>query len=237
MMRRIFTIVFVIVLLCTLIGGCQKENEKTVTELTYPSENHSCPTEITQLDGSIEEEYVYYKPVIYLYPREITDIRVSLDLQGKLTCTYPAYREGWHVTAKPDGTLFDSSGQSYNYLYWEGDVDAQWDLSTGFCIAGEDTAAFLEKALAQLGLTRKEANEFIVFWLPLMEANPYNIITFQTDAYQESAKLNISPAPDTMIRIFMVWYPTDVPLEIPEQTLTAPHRNGFTVVEWGGTKI
>ena len=45
-------------------------------------------------------------------------------------------------------------------------------MTEGFCVKGEDTAAFLEDALSKLGLNRKEANEFIVYWLPLMEQNP-----------------------------------------------------------------
>ena len=62
-------------------------------------------------------------------------------------------------------------------------------MSNGFCVKGKDTAVFLEGALEQLGLTRREANEFIVYWLPQMEQNPYNIISFQTDAYTNAAEL------------------------------------------------
>ena len=36
-----------------------------------------------------------YKPVIYLYPEEVTEVAVELRLNGELTCTYPAYRDGW----------------------------------------------------------------------------------------------------------------------------------------------
>lgn len=176
------------------------------------------------------------KPVIYLYPEVETEVSVQLFLDGKLTCTYPAYNTGWWVTAAPDGTLTDASGQTYSYLYWEGETHTQWDMTEGFCIKGEDTAAFLEDALAKLGLNRREANEFIVYWLPLMERNPYNIITFQTDAYTDNAILLVDPAPDTLIRVFMVWQATDSFVELPPQKLTAPDRIGFTVVEWGGTE-
>ena len=95
----------------------------------------------------------------------------------------------------------------------------------------------MEDALAQLGLTRKEANEFIVYWLPLMEDNPYNLICFQGSAYTDAAKLDISPAPDTVIRVFMTWQALDAPRQIEPQPLTAPVRSGFTVVEWGGSEI
>lgn len=178
-----------------------------------------------------------YKPVIYLYPEKETAVSVKLDLSGKLTCTYPAYNNGWQVTAAPDGTLTDANGQLYNYLYWEGETNARLDLSEGFCVKGADTATFLEQALEALGLNRREANEFIVYWLPLMQENPYNIISFQTAAYTNAAKLKVAPAPDTVLRVFMAWQASDAFTEIPPQTLTAPDRIGFTVVEWGGAEI
>jgi len=178
-----------------------------------------------------------YKPVIYLYPETELEASVKLRLNGELTCTYPAYRDGWQVTAAPDGTLTDAQGQVYSYLYWEGLLDTQYDLSKGFCVKGADTAAFLEKALAQLGLTRREANEFIVYWLPLMQENPYNIISFQADAYTDAAQLDISPAPDTLIRVFMAWQASDAYVQLEQQELTAPERVGFTAVEWGGAEI
>lgn len=177
-----------------------------------------------------------YKPVICLYPTEETQVRVELATDGALTCTYPAYDGGWTVTAFPDGTLRDAKGQTYSYLYWEGETGARWDMSSGFCVRGGDTAAFLETALERLGLNRREANEFIVYWLPQMERNPYNIITFQTDAYTEAARLSVTPEPDTLIRVFMVWQASDSPVKLPEQELGAPEREGFTVVEWGGSE-
>lgn len=177
------------------------------------------------------------KPVIYLYPEKETDVTVKLDYDGELTCTYPAYNEGWTVTASPDGTLTDADGQTYNYLFWEGKDNIEYDFSQGFCVAGGDTAAFLEDALSQLGLTRQEANEFMVYWLPRMEENPYNLIAFQTDAYTDAARLTIDPAPDTLLRVFMAWKPLTDPVEISPQELTASERSGFTAVEWGGCQV
>ena len=205
----------------------------------YDQENHRVEVDFLTVEPSDwqPDPNAAYKPVIYLYPEEETDVSVKLFLDGRLTCTYPAYNTGWNVTAAPDGTLTDAKGQTYNYLYWEGETNAQWDMSEGFCIKGEDTAAFLEDVLEKLGLNRKEANEFIVYWLPLMEQNPYNIISFQTDIYTDAAALEIDPSPDTLIRVFMTWKAADTFVELSEQELSAPERSGFTVVEWGGTEI
>ena len=184
----------------------------------------------------LEEQYPE-KPVIYLYPEAETDVTVRLDYAGDLTCTYPAYDGAWRVAAAPDGTLTDERGQTYRYLYWEGIDNVQYDFSEGFCVPGSETAAFLEDALAQLGLTRAEANEFIIYWLPQMEQNAYNLISFQSDAYTDAAKLTITPQPDTLLRVFMAWKPLTSAVEISPQLLTAPERTGFTAVEWGGAKV
>ena len=113
----------------------------------------------------------------------------------------------------------------------------EYDFSQGFCVPGGDTAAFLEDALAQLGLTRREANEFIVYWLPQMERNAYNLIAFQSDTYTDHAVLTVTPEPDSVLRVFMAWKPLKSAIDLPAQDLPAFSRDGFTVVEWGGAQV
>ena len=109
----------------------------------------------------------------------------------------------------------------------------------GFVVAGKDTISFLEEKLDQLGLTEREAEEFIVYWLPKLESAKYNLIRFQTLAEQnKNMPLNITPAPKTLIRVMMEYKNLDKPIQVKEQVLPSkPRRNGFTVVEWGGTEI
>ena len=177
------------------------------------------------------------KPVIYLYPEQETTVSVSLDYAGTLTATYPAYENGWTVTAEPDGTLYDENGDEYSYLLWEGENNTDYDFSKGFCVAGADTADFLRKKLAEIGLTPREYNEFIVYWLPKMEDNSYNLISFQSERYTDTAKLDIDPTPDSVLRVFMAWKPLHRPQNIEPQTFTPFARDGFTVVEWGGCEV
>lgn len=178
------------------------------------------------------------KPVIYLYPVEETQVRVQLDFDGELTTTYPPYGDGWEVTASPDGTLVSlADGKEYSYLFWEGKTDAVYDLSKGWCVRGEDTMAFLQEKLPEIGLSPKEYNEFIVYWLPMMENNAYNLITFQQQAYTDSAQLSVSPQPDSVLRVFMAWKPLDEPVDIAPQEFDSFQRSGFTLIEWGGTKL
>ena len=179
---------------------------------------------------------VYRKPVIYLYPEETTEVSVEVDCP--LTVTYPTYNEGWTVTAEPDGTLTNhADGREYSYLFWEGEGYGEMDFSDGFVVKGEDTVSFLQDKLSEMGMTPREYNEFIVYWLTYMQDNPYNLISFQWDNYAESAKLNITPEPDNMLRVFMAFKTLDEPVEVPEQELPVLNREGFTVVEWGGTEV
>ena len=49
--------------------------------------------------------------------------------------------------------------------------------------------------------------------------------------------LEINPKPDTTIRILMTYKGLEAPIDVEEQKLITPERNGFVVVEWGGTEI
>lgn len=70
-----------------------------------------------------------------------------------------------------------------------------------------------------------------------MQNNKYNLITFQGKAYTDNAVLDITPQPDSVLRVFMAYKPLDEYREIEEQQLTPFERKGFTVVEWGGTCV
>ena len=104
-------------------------------------------------------------------------------------------------------------------------------------VKGEDTAAFLQETLEKIGLTPRELNEFIVYWLPQMQDNPYNLITFQHEMYTETAVLEITPKPDSVLRVFMAFQPLEESTEVTEPEIEPFVREGFTVVEWGGTQV
>ena len=183
--------------------------------------------------------YSVEKPVIYLYPEEDTLCSVKVDLDGKLTCTYPDHgNDGWqNFVARPDGTLVFPDGKEYYCLYWEGVANMTPDFSKGFCVKGADTAEFLSDILLEIGLTPREANEFIIYWLPILQENEYNLISFQRDAYTDIADLIIDPAPDSLLRVYMVAKPLDSFTKIEPQVFDGFVRDGFTVVEWGGSII
>ena len=224
-MKKLVSLFLSIILMLSLFVACTPEE-------TGPEGSQSAT------EDNCKDDPVAAKPVIYLYPTEPTSVKVKLDYKGKLTCTYPDYNGGWEVTAYPNGRIIDQkTGKEYSYLFWEGVTDVEYDFSRGFVVKGEDTAEFLQKTLAEIGLTPVEYNEFIVYWLPRMQNNPYNLISFQSDIYTESAKLEISPSPDSLLRVFMAYRPLSAPIDIEPQTFDTFVRRGFTVVEWGGTEV
>ena len=179
------------------------------------------------------------EPVINLYPTKEQQISVKLDFNGKFTQTYPDYKNGWEVIAHPDGTILNlDDNKNYPYLIWEGILDNNsWDMTKGFVVAGKDTKNFLQDKLSLMGLTPKEYNDFIAYWLPNMQDNQYNLITFANEEYEQRVLLSIDPSPDSVLRVFMVYKPITEKIDIPSQQLTTFHRTGFSAVEWGGAEV
>ena len=182
------------------------------------------------------------KPVIYLYPTHDQETKVMLDYKGRITSSYPTYNDstkGWNVIAHPDGTLTNlADHKEYSYLFWEGDnYPLVVDETQGFVVKGSDTKAYLQSTLSHIGLTPREYNEFIVYWLPKMEHNPYNFIQFVGKEYTDMAPLSISPTPDSVLRVFMAWKPLLHNTNVTPQVITTFDRKGFTVLEWGGTEL
>ena len=176
------------------------------------------------------------KPVIYLYPSETTDVSVKVSPTGGFTKTEPDYGAGWLVKAEPNSTLYNYADQKiYPYLFWEGYALNYAMPDEGFVVAKNEVNKFLQEKLAIQGLNEKEINDFIEFWLPRMQSDPYYFVTFVPQAeFDKMAPLAVSPEPDSVIRVFMDFRALDKPIQVEQQKLATPERLGFTVVEWGG---
>lgn len=176
------------------------------------------------------------KPVIYLYPEETTRVSVRVNPIGGLTYSDPTYDNGWKVSAKPNGELTELvSGIQYPYLFWEGKGGIYSQPKQGWSVTKENVHEFLNEKLSLFGLNEKEIADFEEFWEPRMQAAPYYFITFLgTRSMDQIAPLQVSPTPDTIIRVLMDYSPLDAPKDVKGFSITTPRRNGFTLVEWGG---
>lgn len=176
------------------------------------------------------------KPVIYLYPEQTTDVSVKLEPQGGFTVTEPTYDGGWNVRATPKGELTNlKDGKTYPYLFWEGRGGLYETPKRGFVVAEKNVHGFLLEKLAALGLNAQESADFIEFWEPRMTGSPYYFVTFLgNNAMDALAPLDVTPKPDTVIRVLMDFSPLEKPISVEGFSIRTPKREGFTLVEWGG---
>jgi hypothetical protein len=177
------------------------------------------------------------KPVIYLYPEKTQDISVQVKPAGGLTVSDPAYgTDGWTVRATPQSELLNyADGKTYPYLFWEGHGAGYTRPSRGFVVAKADVPNLLKEKLALLGLNEKESADFREFWEPKLMEKPYVFVTFlEQEKFDEIAPLTVTPAPDSVIRVFMDYEPLEYPIRVQPLSIETPKRSGFAVVEWGG---
>jgi len=200
------------------------------------------------------------KPVIYVYNTTgKTEIQLTLNDTSTMEVEYPKHDEIvnntyiWNVNTSMDGKLRTGDNEEYNYIFWEANTNEfnQQEFKDGFCIKGEETEKFLKESLKELNLTPTEYNDFIVYWLPQMQNNNYNIIRFcgidesnTDDTYLKETQLTVynnNKVIENQLRVMMIWYSSDEPIEIKEQNLKdfAITRDNITptVIEWGGTQI
>ena len=146
------------------------------------------------------------KPVLYLYPETETNVEVKFSKPELLTTTY-----------------------------WEELSTNKFNFNEGFYVEKDNAIEFLEEKLSILGLNDKERNEFIMYWLPILEQNKKSLVYFETtESLQKENELIINPKPDSLLRIRMHVKKINHKIEIKEQELPNFERKGFAAVEWGG---
>lgn len=164
------------------------------------------------------------KPVIYLYPKQIGNVSVTLDWEKKSLMSIPSYGNGWNVTATPEGKITTAEKQ-YSYLFWEDSISYPKPTS-GFIVEQAELSSFLDTRLSFLGLNPQEIADFKGYWLPVMQGSSYYRISFLTsEQMQRFAPITITPKPDTLQRVFMDWSGLDAPISIPKQQLTPFSRS------------
>ncbi len=182
------------------------------------------------------------KPVIYVYPTSTSSITIKLNFKGTLGFTYPKYNKGWQFVAYPDGSIHIND-KKYHYLFYDGKMDINTQnikLNEGFIVNKNDLVTFFEEKLSKMGLNSKEINDYITYWAPQMSVSENNYVHFMFDKeYSQYSNLEITPKPDTIFRVFMVWHKlaNAISLKLNEQKIESFTRTGFTVVEWGGAEI
>jgi hypothetical protein len=180
---------------------------------------------------------VYCEPILYAYADPPTPIQITPRDPLSFDHTIPHGPDGWQGIAQPDGSVI-VDGRRWPELFWEGKsvwfgLPAQADV-----IAEEDIAEYLGLALTAQGIEGRELDGFLEAWLPDLQGQGPMRIGFHSQANIEAlAPLDITPQPDTLIRVLMDAVPADA---APNWDGTAPEfdapppREGLVVIEWGG---
>ena len=178
------------------------------------------------------------KPILYLYPEQETDISVKIKKENLLKTTYPKYNKGWNVTVNSNGDMVDKDGKHYYALYWDEENNTKEEFKEGFYVTKENALDFLEEKLDYIGLNDKEKNEFIMYWLPILEKNGKNIVRFSfTEELQNKNEIIIEPKPDSFLRVHINIKKVNKKVNIKEQKIEPFNRKGYSAIEWGGRII
>ncbi len=169
-------------------------------------------------------------PNIYLYPETESDISVTLDFPngGHVSKSEPQYNDGWNVTVTPEG-LIDGE---YDYLFYKAILPAQPNINEGWLLTTANLEAEFRVLLTEQGFVGREIDDFIEYWIPLLDDAPYYGV-FPQDV-ESFVELTVEPSPKSTLRVFWLVLPFEQPVIIPvPREYDYFIRDGFTVVEWG----
>ncbi|MFO0920084.1 MAG: hypothetical protein U0451_00220 [Candidatus Saccharimonadales bacterium] len=175
------------------------------------------------------------KPVVYLYPTTPTEVSVKVGADVKVSDPHYDPKSGWKVFALPNGQL-NVNGLSYGSLFWEGPGYGKYPaIAAGTVVPSAQAEKTIRSQLFEQGLNSSEAQDFLNYWVSKIPNKPYVRLTwFNTSQVDRLAPLQVSPKPDTIIRVFLDMDGLDKPISIPTQKLSTLERKGFTLIEWGG---
>lgn len=189
---------------------------------------------------------VQEKPVIYLYPQQKMDVKLTLDPSIELTYSYPVYNGEWKVKASPEGQI-RVDGREYPYLFWEGVTNKLKLKKTksgigDYAINTDSTVRFLENMLDDFCFNSRESTDFITYWAPRIEKYPFANIQFlvDDDYDTEIGSLTVTPSPDTKRRVYILFQGSDQyapTADLKQVDHREIDRAGFVVIEWGGTDL
>ncbi|KAL1663919.1 hypothetical protein GGF50DRAFT_89030 [Schizophyllum commune] len=136
----------------------------------------------------------------------------------------------WKVQTRADGTLHElNTALDVSYLFWEALTNKVVDSPPSSPVIGQarevfrpgvtgvsnedsvllpvaNVTQYLDQVLAALGLHVEARTSFITYWLPDMLKHTHVALRFLDQvAYAHAAPLDVSPNPDVVTRVFMLF--------------------------------
>lgn len=169
-------------------------------------------------------------PNVYLYPPTEMDVGLEIGVPsgGWVTDSQPPYEDGWQVHVQPDGTI----DGHYEYLFYEARVSVSLNRETGWLLQGDRLENELRELLERLGFVGREIDDFVAYWVPVLEGVAWYAV-FPQNA-ESVTTLTLTPPADSVLRVMLLIRPLDHPMTLSAPPEREPFlREGFTVVEWG----
>ncbi|KAG2153927.1 hypothetical protein DEU56DRAFT_897960 [Suillus clintonianus] len=161
-------------------------------------------------------------------------VKLSLSPVWSLSVIYPVVptkNHGqhieWNARTHEDGNLTENiSGLDVAYLFWEAEpnlhapppaskpqpldtfspTSSSLSDTDSIVIPVDKVSVYLDKALKVLGLHTEARTSFITYWLPYFLKHEYIALRFVPQSvYERAASLSISPQPDIVTRVFMLF--------------------------------
>ncbi len=181
-------------------------------------------------------EVAVEKPAIYIYPAQPGPHHVRLDLgEGvSLTRSIPAYGDGWDVFIDREGRI----DRQWDYLFYEISLPGSPLLRGGWCLDGQNVRGGLERIVRQLGLNDGESRDFLDYWTRRLPRSPWVVVKPVMGAdLDHLARLRVEPAPDTVLRFWLLFSGSAQFVEMPAPVVEPRARRGGVLVEWGGAVV
>ncbi len=204
-----------------------------ITYLTTASTLQSCRKDNNDTDEECDTCIVAYKPNIYLYPIEKTQLTVKLKFPkgGKVIKSIPEYGKSWNVSVASNGLINDS----FTYLFYESSQPDIWQREYGWTINVDELDLFFRKNLNDYGFKAHEIDDFIDYWIPRLKEYDYYLIYPQTNSIiNKVIELNISKKPDNLLRLFyFIEGQKNTKVKLKNPIVNHFERKDFFVTEWG----
>ncbi|KAK2462516.1 hypothetical protein APHAL10511_005486 [Amanita phalloides] len=95
-----------------------------------------------------------------------------------------------------------------------------------------DVTKYLDKALLALGLHTEARTSFITYWLPSFVKHEYIALRFvEQSSYEAAARLDITPKPDVVMRVFMLFRGVDGQ-SVADWSAAAERAQDMDVAKW-----
>jgi len=224
-MKTIRLFGFLLLLVCLFLVGiipiqsCEPEEKDSICDTC-----NTCDTCLT-----------VYKPNIYIYPEEKSQLIVNLHfpLGGMIVKSIPEYGKGWNISVDTNGLI----NGKYNYLFYESKQPYVWQENEGWIIKRSDLKKFFTENMNSYGFRGNEIMDFTDYWIPRLSGSElYAIYPQDASIINNVIKLKFSKETDDMLRLFYVIKEVNIMnnkvLEQPKDAKLF-ERNGYFVTEWG----